>query len=440
MTTPEAKPPSAPGLALLLAKRAAFNLYDHWALACFSLVTAFGVWFVIQDVENPRVQGFIPSEGEPPAVEVVAKNAGDYIVRDLDKSPVQVQVDSRKDDLSTLRPTDFQAYVDVQGIQPGSAPVELPVRATSNRDGVRVIGVKPPTIRVTVVAAATKEVQVSVRRIGELPTGYRESPNTDPTIEPAFVTVRGLPELVASVVTADVVVNLSGARGETITAEGDLVPRSESGGEVTVNLSQSRARVTMKIEQTFVQRTMAVTPSVVGAPLAGYRVSNVSVDPPTVIVNGPKAVVDSLTLGLGTERVDISGAKSDVVLTRAIEQPPNTALDRRSVTVKVEIKPIECSAGTGVPCGATTFFVAPDVGVPPVGLVRDTGTLLSVEVRVSGPLAVVSVLRPADIKATVSLATGVAGTATYAVTVAPITGVRIEPVDPIVLTLKPVTP
>lgn len=438
MSAADSKPPSAAALAFVLAKRAIFSLHEHWALACFSLVAAFGVWFVIQDVENPRVQGSIPGEGEPAAVEVVAKNAGDYIVRDL--APVRVQVDSRKDDVATLRATDFEAFVDVQGIQPGSAPVELPVRATSRRDGVRVIGVTPSTMRVTVVAAATKEVKVAIRRTGELPSGYRETPNSDPTIEPAFVTVRGLPELVASVTTADVVVNLSGARGETLTVEGDLTPRSESGGEVTVKLSQPRARVTIKIEQTFVQRTMAVTPSVAGAPLAGYRVTNVSVDPPTVIVNGPKAVVDSITLGLGTERVDISGAKSDVVLTRSIEQPPNTALDRRSVTVKVEIRPIECSAGTGTPCGATTFFVAPDIGAPPIGLVRDTGAAISVEVRVSGPLAVVSALKPADIKAAVSLAMGTAGTANYPVTIAPITGVRIEPVDPVPVTLKPVMP
>ena len=429
--------PSRLRMAYLLARGAIVNLSEHWALACLSLVTAFGVWFVIQDVENPRVEGSVPGEGEPAAVEVVAKNAGDSIVRDL--PPVRVTVDARKGELATLRAVDFDAFVDVQGIVPGSPPVDLPVRATSKRDGVRVIGVTPSTMRVTVVEAATKEVQVTVRRTGELPSGYREAPNSDPTIEPAFVTVRGLPELVETVSTAEVVVNLSGARGETLTIEGDLTPRTETGGEVTVKLSQSRARVTTRIEQTFVQRTLAVTPSVTGIVAAGYRVTNVTVDPPTVVVNGPKAVIDSITLGIATERVDVTGAKSDVVVTRTIEQPPNTLLDRRQIRVTVEIKPIECSMGTGVPCSGATFIVAPDFGVPPAGLFRDTGTRTSVEVRVTGPLLQIDALKHSDIKATVSLAGGTAGTASYAVTVAPIPGLRIEPVDSVVVTLRPVT-
>lgn len=437
MSIPQGNRPPRLRVAYLLARGFILNLYEHWALACFSLVTAFGVWFVIQDVENPRVEGSVPPEGQPAAVEVVAKNSGDYIVRGLDA--VRVQVDARKDDLAALHATDFEAFVDVQGIQPGSGPVDLAVRATSKRDGVKVVGVTPSTMRVTVVEAATKEVQVTIRRTGELPSGYRETPNSDPTIEPAFITVRGLPELVETVTTAEVVVNLSGARGETLTTEGDLTPRTESGGEVTVKVSQPRARVTIKIEQTFVQRTMAVTPSVTGVPLTGYRVTNVSVDPPTVVVNGPKAVIDSIALGLATERVDVTGAKSDVVLTRNIEQPMNTSLDRRQVTVRVEIKPIECSAGTGVPCGATTFIVAPDVGVPPAGLFRDTNVALSVEVRVSGPLAQVAALLPSAIKASIPLTGGLAGTASYPVIVTPIAGLRIDPVDPVAITLKPVT-
>ncbi|MEP7215083.1 MAG: hypothetical protein ABI782_02460, partial [Anaerolineaceae bacterium] len=123
--------------------------------------------------------------------------------------------------------------------------------------------------------------------------------------------------------------------------------------------------------------------------------------------------------------------------------PPNTFLDRRSVTVKVEIKPIECSAGTGAPCGAVTFFIAPDIGPPPAGLVRDSsGGALTSDVRVSGPLAVIRDLIPSSFKVTVSLAGGVAGTATYQVVVVPPPGlsIKVEPVDPVVIVLKVAAP
>ena len=422
-----------------VAVRALGSLYQHWALALFSVAAALGIWFVIQDVENPRVEGRFPRE--PGTVEAIVKNNNDFIVQDM--APVSLSVNARKGDFATLRREDFEVYIDLSGVEAGGPAVLLPVRATSKRDSVRVLSVTPSTMRVTVVEAQSKEVPVIIRRTGELPAGYRESPDADPAIEPAFVTVRGAPELVRTVKNAELVVNLAGSRSETLVSEGDLTPRTESGSDVTVKLSQPRARVTIKIEQTFVQRTLSVTPAIIGVPAPGYRIINITSDPATVVLNGPTTAVGSIQLGLSTERVDVSGAKSDVVLTRSIEQPPNTFLDRRSVTVKVEIKPIECSAGTGAPCGAVTFFIAPDIGPPPAGLVRDaSGGPLTTDVRVSGPLAAIAGLSPAAFRVTVSLAGGVAGTATYQVVVVPPPGlnIKVEPVDPVVIVLKAAAP
>ena len=422
-----------------VAGRALVSLYQHWALALFSVAAALGIWFVIQDVENPRVEGRFPRE--PGTVEAIVKNNNDFIVQDM--APVSLSVNARKGDFATLRREDFEVYIDLSGVEAGGPAVLLPVRATSKRDSVRVLSVTPSTMRVTVVEAQSKEVPVIIRRTGELPAGYRESPDADPAIEPAFVTVRGAPELVRTVKNAELVVNLAGSRSETLVSEGDLTPRTESGSDVTVMLSQPRARVTIKIEQTFVQRTLSVTPAIIGVPAPGYRIVNITSDPATVVLNGPTTAVGSIQLGLSTERVDVSGAKSDVVLTRSIEQPPNTFLDRRSVTVKVEIKPIECSAGTGAPCGAVTFFIAPDIGPPPAGLVRDaSGGPLTTDVRVSGPLAAIAGLSPAAFRVTVSLAGGVAGTATYQVVVVPPPGlnIKVEPVDPVVIVLKAAAP
>ena len=426
-------------LARPLVVGALGTLYKHWTLALFSLAAALGVWFVIQDVENPRVEGRFPRE--PGSIEAIVKNNNDFIVRDM--VPVSLSVDARKGDIANLRREDFEVYIDLAGVEVGGPAVSLPVRATSKRDSVRVLSVTPSTMRVTVVEAQSKEVPVIIRRTGELPTGYRESPDADPAIEPAFVTVRGAPELVSTVKNAELVVNLAGIRSETLVSEGDLTPRTESGSDVTVKLSQPRARATIKIEQTFVQRTLSVTPAIIGVPAPGYRIVNITSDPATVVLNGPTTAVGSIQLGLSTERVDVTGAKSDVVLTRNIDQPPNTFLDRRSVTVKVEIKPIECSAGTGAPCGAVTFFIAPDIGPPPTGLVRDSsGGALTSDVRISGPLAVIRDLSPTAFKVTVSLAGGIAGTATYQVVVVPPPGlnIKVEPVDPVVIVLRAATP
>ena len=93
---------------LRLVRRLVFgsvgSLYQHWALGLFSLVAAMGIWFVIQDVENPRIEGRFPRD--PGTLEAIVKNNNDFIVRDM--VPVSLSVDARKGDFTNLRREDFE--------------------------------------------------------------------------------------------------------------------------------------------------------------------------------------------------------------------------------------------------------------------------------------------------------------------------------------------
>ncbi len=411
-------------------------MVHHWALACFSLITAFGVWFVIQDVENPRAEGLIPPDPEPASIRVsTVFNAGDYIVSE--PSPVKVRVDARKADLQSLRASDFEATVDVKS-QPVDTPVSVPVRVRTTRANVRILEVIPPTVTVTLHEAKVREMAVNVRITGPLPDNYRFS-DTQPTLDPVTVKVRGLPDDVDSVASVDLDANLSGARNDTVTIEGDLVGRTDSGNPVSVQITPSRARATFKIEQTFVQRTIGITPSISGQPAPGYRVSSVTIDPPIVTVSGPKSVVDSIQ-GISTEPVTITNARTNITQVRQVDRIPNVASDRSTVLVTVEIRPIDCG-DQSTACGSTAFVVAPTfTPAPPptlVVVVPDGG--YSVQVRVSGPLDALSRVKLSDIKATISLANATAGTQPYTVTLAPLpaalTGLKAE-ADPLPVTLR----
>jgi len=398
------------------------SVLSHWVLACFSLVAAFGVWFVVQDVENPQVDVWVPAQTDPASIVPQAVNARDFIVSELE--PVRVQVQARKADVASLRPSDFDASVDVKGVQPG-APAQVPVHVTSRRNGVRVVSVNPASVTVTLHEAKVKDVPVTVNRRLPLPPGYQES--SPATVDPVFVSVRGLPDLVDSVAEVDVDVNLSNVRGDT-QIDGDLVARTSGGSTVTVTLSPPTARVSLKVQPIFEQRTMGLTPNIVGLPAPGYRVGSVTVDPAVVTVTGPKDVVDGLQ-GLGTDQVDVSGATKDVVQSRLVDRVPNLVSDHTTVIVTVSIVPFDTAAA---------FVVAPDIH-PPAGLVAAAGSY-SVTVQVSGPLAQMQTLKQGDIKATVSLADAVAGTASYPVTVALPAGLKAEPIDPITITLKAASP
>jgi len=405
------------------------GLVEHWALASFSLVAAFAIWVLIQDVENPRVRGIVP---EPPAtgVAVRAVNVPAGLIV-LESPTVRVEVEARQDVLPELRAGDFEAIVDVQGLEPGG-PLSLPVRVTSKREGVDVVRVIPERVEITLIQAASKELPVEVNLTGGLPSGYVLA--EPPTVEPAFVTVTGHPELVENVTKVQLDVNLSGVRDPTYVVEGELVPRSDTGAVQQVILSATRARATFKIEQRFSQRTVAVQPILAGAPAPGYRVATVTVDPPALLAIGPIEIVQGLTV-VTTEPIELTGATATVTRSVAISVPSNISLDRTAVRVEVAIAPVACTDGES-PCALATLLVAPSFTDVPEGTLVSGGPY-QVTVKVSGTAAAIAALAPDQVGVTVSLAGRAPGVHTVLPDVALPSGITLVEVSPVAVTLVP---
>ncbi len=121
-----------PKVLVEIARSSAAGLFHRKGMALFSLAAAFGIWFVIQDVENPRIQRCFPEDCSR-AIPVEAVNADQYIPTST--FTVGVQVEGREADVRKLVPDDFRATIDVKGITPG-VPQDRQVKVTSNRGGV----------------------------------------------------------------------------------------------------------------------------------------------------------------------------------------------------------------------------------------------------------------------------------------------------------------
>jgi len=414
-----------------VARGSILSFYEHWALALFSVAAAFAIWFVVQDVENPRVSAPYPPLGVPASIEVQAVNAQDAGLRDTHL--VSVDVEGRENDLESLTNDDFVATVDVKNV-PLNTPVELPVRVRSQKDGVRVLSVQPATITVTLEPIVEQTFSVTLNTSGQLTAGLEAKP----VVEPVQVKVRGLAEELQTVTSVDLDVNLSGLREGESTFEGELTARSASGSSVEVAaISPARARVTYTVAQTFVQRSLPVEPVLTGQVASGYRIASITVEPPTLSATGPRNLLDGRTKVL-TEAIPIGGATSEVRLVRNVEAIDNVSFERRTVTVRIEIKQIECGAGNPA-CPATVVFVAPGFQNPPAG--QFVQGAYQVGVRLAGPLNVLQAVDPRIVVATVNLGAPTAP-GLYPVTVnlpASLTnaGVRAEAVDPITVTLGP---
>lgn len=423
---------SFPKVALTVARGVLRSIVEHWRLSLFSIIAAFVIWFVIQDVENPRIKATFPEDGTPPSIVVKPINADRLIP--TEEFRVAVDAEGRQDDLSSLSVDDFEATIDLKNI-PANTPTEVPVRVTSTRKGVKVLAVRPASVSVTVEPLVEEQFEVRLNPSGQLVAGFEVA---DRKVDPLTVTVSGLQERLDNVVSVDFDVNLSALREGSNVIEGEFRARSLVGNEVGVTVTPARGKVTYTVRQLNITRAIPVIGSTSGVVAPGYRITSIVTDPATISVSGPADRMASL-IDLRTEPVPVTNATSEVRLTRSIVQTDNLTVELKQVSVRIGIEPITCAgSSSSSACDALTLPVAPLPVDQPAGLVI-TSTL-RLNVQLTGPLTELDKLTPTSIQAKVSLANAPAGTGFYPVTVTiPPSlfnlGVRAEPVAPIQVTL-----
>jgi len=101
----------------------------------------------------------------------------------------------------------------------------------------------------------------------------------------------------------------------------------------------SPASVSLTFEQS-VTKTVPVTARVEGKPAAGFVVSGVNVEPPTVVISGPAGAMERVTEAV-TEPISVLGAQSSVTETATIgvTNPAVRLSDPRSAKVSVSVTP-----------------------------------------------------------------------------------------------------
>lgn len=127
-----------------------------------------------------------------------------------------------------------------------------------------------------------------------------------------------------------------------------------------------------------ITRPKRVEPRTAGQPAEGYRVTAVTVTPPTWDVHGGQSVVQGVTQ-LGTEALDLGGQRASFTEVVAVLPLPGdvelvaSAAQPARVTIRVEIEPEMENRELSVP------IAVPD-GLDPMGAIPE-----SVTVQLSGP-------------------------------------------------------
>ncbi len=227
----------------------------------------------------------------------------------------------------------FEVWVDLGNVPAGSGTITVPVQVRSIDPRITVLGYEPAVVAVQLEPLETKIVRVRV--VPGTPPANLEL--GDATAEPAQVQVSGPRSVVARVVEArvDVVIQPDGIDVDQALP---VVPVDALGDAVSpVNLEPPSVHVLIPVFSNRQSRTLPVNPSISGTAAPGFQVTTVTVDPPTVTVEGDADQLAPLSR-VDTAPIPVTGASS-----------------------KIE-RDVELALPTGVvPLGITTVHVTVDV-------------------------------------------------------------------------------
>lgn len=354
---------------------------------------AIMVWFVAVNETNPLQEGTYPANGA--TIEAINTPQGLELVGGL-RERLQVRLLAPKSFWDAIPTSEFRAFVDLKDLPPGihSVPVEI-VCAWCDENRARVVSMTPNQVAVRLEGTATREVEVQLNVIGEPALGYVLQ---RPVITPPTVTIRGPRSEVDAVAKIQGALFVNLARS-TFERSVDVFALDKNGEEVKgVAVEPPRVSVRMPVEQEQGFRDMAISVVRDITPANGYWISNITVDPPTVTVNGPPALIKALPNSLQTSPLVEQNVTESFQRRLPIVVPDGVTLVGRndpSVLVRVDVE---------VERSGRTIEKTPEVRNLGTGLTASIAPL-RVQIILSGPIPELRKIDPdRDVRVVVDLA------------------------------------
>ena len=328
------------------------------------------------------------------------------------------------------------AVIDVTGLREGKH--QVPVQIKLPVDPISIISYSPETAEVDLEKYETREFEVKVTEMGEIPTAFK---GETPVVSPKTVRVSGAVSVLDQIDYIRVILNHSNAT-ETISKDLPVGAISLSGKVINSGLTfdPPQVHVTQEINLRGGYRVVVVKVVTEGSVPDGYQVAKISVDPSVVtIYSSDRTLLESLPSYVETDPILLSEYTGDASLKIGLNLPEGISLvGDQSVKVDIQIPPI---------VSAKTFSNVP---VYVIGLDTDQRAQISpetVEIYLSGPQPILNNVKADELYAVIDLQEYSAGhyQLTPRIDLASWEGVSVQSINPATIDVtitggKPATP
>jgi YbbR domain-containing protein len=356
-------------------------LRDNFESLLFAVLLALSVWMAGVSAADPIEERLFPA-----VIPIVYRGPAEgLLVVGDETTEARVTVRAPVSVWERLTSGELRVTADLSALQAGRHAV--PLEASVGVTGARVTAVEPAEVAVTIEQASQRVVPVRVQVTGEPASGYRSE---TPTVAPTEATVIGPASIVEQIAQAAAQIDLAGTDRD-LDVSVDLRPLDAAGQIVLgAELRPSAARVLVDVSLPGGFRSVAVLPQLTDQVEPGYRVTNVTVTPPTVVLfSSDPAAVESLPGFVQTEPISLANATATIQRRALIDVPQGfSAVDDPSVLVEVTIEPILSSI--------TLSRQVEIVGLAPGSYAQAAPDVVSV--ILDGPLPVLESLEPLDVR------------------------------------------
>jgi len=362
-------------------------LTDHLSTLVLAFVLALVVWVSAVITADPNEQHTSRSV----EIQIVGQDPNLLLVEEIpDQARLTLEAPRSIWDKLNSDPTLIKTWIDLSGLAAGEHEIE--VKSSINASPVRYMKIDPERVHLTLEPLLQRTLPVQPVVTGGLPFGYQKG---EPTIEPEQVTISGPQSQVNRVSLARVLLDITGA-SESINQRLNVEVLDENGTVVpNVQISPAEVAVDLPIRLLGGFKNAAVKVVTKGQVAEGYRLTSISVSPPTVtLFSDNPDTIEQIPGFVETLPVDLTNLSDDIEISTGLNLPEDVSLVREpSVLVQVSVAAIEGSLTLTVPVEA-------------VGLSPELQTVISpaaVDVIVSGPLHILEQLSPSNFRVIVDL-------------------------------------
>ena len=395
-----------------------------WAAIAFGIA----VWIGVTLEQNPRVTNFAVDN-----IPVDLQGLEPGLVSTLNPLPVDVLLQGLRDDLGEISVRNFRATLPLAGVGPGNHLIAVNL-VLSGPDSIEVVEVLPAALPVTLVSVQNEQRQIELDFDVTPEIGF-EVVLEDLRLEPATVIVSGPEPAVSRVerIAATVVAEgINRTQGLQLRARAFDI----NGAEVDdVTLDPSLFVVVLPVREIAVHKTVPVMVETVGSPAPGFALSETSVRPFSVEIQGPAAAVAAVNQ-VKTEPVVLRGQREAATFAGRLVVPAGVelALPEQDYEISVDVTAID----SVVALADAIEFERPD------GYVSTISPAVA-NIVLEGPSQRVFGLTPRDVATWIETdGPAVEGVHILTPTVRAPAGISVVSVEPVVVTLtltaRPVEP